>query len=448
MISRRHFLQLGARSVAALGGGASLLHLSRMNALAQGQSDYRALVCVFLFGGNDGNNTIVPMSTTAFQAYAKARSVMGLNQSSLLPIVTPAQTTYGLHPRLVGMRKLFQQQRLAVAANVGVLVRPTLRQEYQSSSAPIPSNLYSHMDQQIAWQTAVPVGHGTTGWGGRAADVLGGNGGIYPVSISVAGNAVFGTGSESIAATIMPGMPAGLANPENSAGSAARLQSFGDLLALDSGSVLVRTASETTREGVRQSNVLNAALRARPPAATVFPNTSLGQQFAEIAKVINVRQELGVSRQIFFCSLGGFDTHDAQIAQQDAALAQLDQAVMAFYNATLEMGVGEQVTTFTQSEFGRTLQPTSGGGTDHAWGNHHLIVGGAVRGGDIYGAFPILALGGPDDVGKRGVWLPSTSLDQYGATLASWLGVNAANMPAIFPNINNFATTNLGFLNA
>jgi uncharacterized protein (DUF1501 family) len=165
-----------------------------------------------------------------------------------------------------------------------------------------------------------------------------------------------------------------------------------------------------------------------------------------VAKVINVRQELATGRQIFFCSLSGFDTHAGQLAHQDAALVHLDQALSAFYAATAEMGVNDHVTTFTQSEFGRTLQPTTGSGTDHAWGNHHLVMGGAVRGGDIYGEFPTLALGGPDDVGQRGVWLPTTSLDQYGATLASWLGVSAADMPLIFPNIGRFATGNLGFL--
>jgi uncharacterized protein (DUF1501 family) len=374
---------------------------------------------------------------------------MALNQSNLLPIVTAGGETYGLHPRLVGMQKLFQQQHLAIAANVGMLIRPTAREEYQSMTASIPRNLYSHMDQQIAWQTAVASGGAKTGWGGRAADLMGGAGpGGYPTSISVAGNALFGTGVGSMPATLMPGMPAGLANPDSSPGGAARLQSFGELLTLDSGTVLVRAASDTTREGIRQSNLLNAALAARGSLTTAFPATSLGQQLAEVAKVINLRQELGVGRQIFFCSLSGFDTHIAQILGQDAVLAQLDGALTAFYNATVEMGIDRQVTTFTQSEFGRTLQPTSGSGTDHAWGNHHLVMGGAVRGGDLYGRFPTLALGGPDDVGKRGVWMPTTSLDQYGATLASWLGVSAANMPAIFPNIGNFATTDLGFLAA
>jgi uncharacterized protein (DUF1501 family) len=448
MISRRHFLKMSARSVAMLGSSASLLHLSRMNAFAQTSSDYRALVCVFLYGGNDGNNTIVPMATSAYQGYAKVRSALALNQSSLLPVTTPSGQAFGLHPRLVGLQGLFQQQRAAVVANVGMLVKPLVRDEYQLGTGPVPRNLFSHMDQQVAWQTAISAGNPTTGWGGRTADVVGTGQASYPTLISVSGNALFGTGAASSPATIIPGIPAGLANPDSSDGATARLRSFGELLTFDSGTVLVRTASDTTREGLRQASLLNSALAARGSLSTPFPSSSLGQQLSEVAKVISVRQGLGAGRQIFFCSLNGFDSHVGQLAMQDSALLQLDQALSAFYAATQEMGVDRQVTTFTESEFGRTLQPTTGSGTDHAWGNHHIVMGGAVRGGDVYGQFPTLALGGPDDVSKRGVWLPTLSLDQYGATLASWFGVGANNMPAIFPNIGNFASTNLGFLEA
>ncbi len=437
MISRRHFVQMSARSVAMLGSSASLLHLSRMNAFAQTSPDYRALVCVFLYGGNDGNNTVVPMATSAYQELREGTADDGAE-----PVVAASSH----HAVGAGLRTSSAARRLAESVSAAARRGGESERRHAGQTAPgamninwstrtgPPLNLFSHMDQQVAWQTAISADNPTTGWGGRTADLVGAGPASYPTLISVSGNAVFGTGAASSPATIMPGIPAGLANPDSSDGATARLRSFGELLTFDSGTVLVRTASDTTREGLRQASLLNAALAARGSLSTPFPSSPLGQQFSEVAKVISVRQALGAGRQIFFCSLNGFDTHVSQILQQDSALLQLDQALSAFYAATQEMGVDRQVTTFTQSEFGRTLQPTTGSGTDHAWGNHHIVMGGAVRGGDVYGQFPTLALGGPDDVSKRGVWLPTLSLDQYGATLASWFGVGANNMPAIFPN--------------
>jgi uncharacterized protein (DUF1501 family) len=447
MISRRHFLQLGARSAAALAGGAGLLHLTRMSALAQAATGYRALVCVFLHGGNDGNNTIVPVSGGAYADYARARGPLALTEGSLVPISAPGGEVYGLHPQLAGLDELFEQGHLAVVANVGTLVRPLTRDEYLGNTAPVPLNLFSHLDQQLAWQTGDPAERGATGWGGRVADRIA-PGNAFPAVVSVAGNAAFGIGAATTHATIVPGFPPGLVGVDGSDGTAARLRSFHDLLALESGSVLVNAANATTREGLRQAELLKAALSGETPPSTPFPQSQIGQQLAEVAKVIKVREELGATRQIFFCSLGGFDTHVGQLQAQANALTQLRQAMTAFYAATIELGVDDQVTTFTQSEFGRTLQPTSATGSDHAWGSHHVVMGGAVRGGAIYGTFPTLAATGPDDVGTRGVWLPTSSLDQYGATFASWLGVAAADLPGVFPNIGNFAISDLGFLKA
>ncbi len=448
MISRRHFLQLGARSAAVLAGGAGLLHLTRMSAFAQSAPGYRALVCIFLHGGNDGNNTVVPMAASSYADYARARGPLALVQRSLVPISSPGGEVYGLHPQLAGLNQLFEQRHLAIVANVGTMVRPLTREDYQGQTAPVPLNLFSHLDQQMAWQTANPAERAGTGWGGRVADRVGA-GSAFPTVVSVAGNATFGIGAATTHATIVPGAAPGLVGVDNSAdGTQARVRSFHDLLTLNSGSVLVSAVNETTREGLRQAEMLKAALASGTSLSTPFPQSSLGQQLAEVAKVIKVRQELGATRQIFFCSLNGFDTHIGQLQGHANALTQLRQAMSAFYAATLELGVDDQVTTFTQSEFGRTLQPTSAIGSDHAWGSHHLVMGGAVRGGDIYGTFPTLVTGGPDDVGTSGVWLPTLSLDQYGATFASWLGVAPADLPGVFPNIGNFASSNLGFLNA
>jgi uncharacterized protein (DUF1501 family) len=417
-----------------------------MTAFAQSSSDYRALVCVFLNGGNDGSNMLVPMSAGGYADYEQARGLLALKQNTLKPITTSSNELFGLHPSLAGLDTLFQEGRVAIVANVGTLVRPLSREEYRAQVAPVPRNLFSHIDQQMAWHTAAPAGS-QTGWGGRVAERLGPGGtNVFPVVLSTAGNATFGIGAETVHATLDPGIAPGLLGVDAGAVSQARLHAFEQLLALPSGSVLVGAASGTTREGMRQAHVLNAALRSARPLLTSLPSTPLGSQLADIARVISVRQELGMSRQIFFCSLSGFDSHAGQLAAHAALLGQLGEALSAFYRVTQELGVAQSVTTFTQSEFGRTLQATSSLGSDHAWGSHHFVLGGAVRGGTVYGTFPSLALGGPDDASERGVLLPTTSLDQYGATLASWLGVRAEDLPAVFPGLTNFATSDLGFL--
>ena len=263
--------------------------------------------------------------------------------------------------------------------------------------------------------------------------------------LSTAGNALFGVGQQEVAASVSPGVPPGVFG-DASPIAAARLQALEDLLALGSGALLIQAASKTTREGLRISRLLDHALATGGPLTTPFPPTALGRQVEEVAKIIRVRQELGVTRQIFFCSMEGFDTHVGLIAKQAILLKELDDAVTALHSATMEMQVENGVTTFTQSEFGRTLEPSSGGGCDHAWGSHHFVVGGAVNGGDIFGQFPTLALGGPDDAGERGVWVPTSSLDQYGATFSSWFGVAQADLPLVFPHLANFSSPTLGFL--
>jgi uncharacterized protein (DUF1501 family) len=218
------------------------------------------------------------------------------------------------------------------------------------------------------------------------------------------------------------------------------------LLTFDTGISLIQSASAATTSALQQGRVLADALTSGSALATAFPDTDIARQLKQVAQIIQVRGALGLQRQIFFVSLGGFDTHSDQLAQQDRLYQQLSQALGAFYQATVEIGVGPQVTTFTLSDFGRTFLPDSNAGTDHAWGSHHLIVGGAVRGGDLYGTFPTLAPGGPDDIGDEGRWIPTTSLDQYGATLATWFGVQSADLPSVFPNIGNFTNQTLTML--
>lgn len=449
MITRRSLMRV------TLGAGMGLAssrlgRLGRLSAATAPGYDYRALVCVFLFGGNDGNNLFVPLDQPRFDAYTTIRKTLALSSTALLPVqtVTGAQP-FGFHPKLVEVQKLFTAGNLAVVANVGTLVAPVTRSQYLAGQGALPSNLFSHADQQAEWQTDVAQGASTTGWGGRLADQLNylNNPSTFPMFLSVAGNTIQGVGAQSRIATMTPGSTLGLHGFSTSAASQARLTSLHELLTFDSGVTLINQATGLMTNALSDADKLNTALAGAPAITTPFPaNNSLASQLLQVAKIIQVRQTMGMSRQIFFCSLGGFDTHTNQLNDQDTLFGLLSPALDAFFQAVGTLGVSQQVTVFTESDFSRTLQPNTNGGTDHAWGSHHLVLGGAVQGGNLYGTFPTLALGGPDDAGSEGRWIPSTSADQYCATLAQWFGLSPQLLPAVFPNIGNFAVNKLPFL--
>jgi len=342
---------------------------------------------------------------------------------------------------------MFSTKELAVVANVGSLVQPLTRAQYQAQQAPLPLNLFSHADQQLQWQTSVAQGNSATGWAGRAADYIETqkiNASTFPVFFSVAGNALLGTGASTQPVAVAPGGTLQLAGFTSSAASQARWNALNSLLTLDSGVSLAQAANETLANSIQDAAALGQALGKGTPLKTQFPATSLAQQLQQVAQIIQVAGYLGMSRQIFFCSLGGFDTHAGELEAHNTLYPQLSQAVAAFYAATEELGVAQNVTTFTESDFSRTFQPTTGDGSDHAWGSHHLVVGGAVAGGQIYGAFPTFELGGPNDTDTRGRWIPTTAIDQYGATLASWFGIPDTALPAVFPNFANFGSQKIG----
>jgi uncharacterized protein (DUF1501 family) len=448
----------GALGAAAFTSG--LKHFGLVNALAQAQTsaatDYRALVCIFLFGGNDGNNMIVPYD--GYQDYAKVRGVAGVNgsiaiaQSDLLQVAPPSGqgVRYGMHPNLPELQGLFTQGKLAVMCNVGTLVQPVTRAQFLANAAR-PFNLFSHSDQQAQWQTSISTNPSTTGWAGRTADRTGNLNGAnsFPMIVSVAGASLFTNGMQTRPIALSPGQSFGLQGYNQRSTdpvAAARYTAVQQLLATDRDATLVDSASNLSLQAIGNSESLNAALTNAASIQTTFPTTGLGNQLKQVAKIIAARNALGIKRQIFFCSLGGFDTHNNELATHVNLYTQLSKAMKAFYDATVELGVAPNVTTFTQSDFGRTLKPAAGGGTDHAWGSHHLILGDAVRGGNFYGTYPTLALAGPNDSGSEGRWIPTTSVDQYAATLATWYGLALSDLPTVFPSIGRFASANLGFM--
>jgi len=449
MLTRRMWLRLGVQSLGILGAGSCLGRLSRLCAAVPSTPDYKGLVCIFMLGGNDGNNLIVPMKTDA-QSYADYLGVrgatLGLPQKTLgLIPAANGKEAYGLHPQLSPLRELYNQGKLAIVANVGTLVKPITKAEYQQGG-PVPLNLFSHSDQQQQWQMATVPGAPHNGWAGRAADILWAlnSPSTFPVSVSTAGNSLFLTGERPQASLINGAL--GLDGSDGSIAGNARDAAFQHVLKFQTGMSLIQKANQVTADGLEAAEELNAALSLGPPLKTPFPASSLGQQLEQVARIVNVRNNLGVNRQIFYVSLGDFDTHTDAMPRQNMLLGDVAASMAAFYSATAEMGLERQVTTFTESEFGRTLQPSSGAGSDHAWGSHHLVMGGAVKAADLYGRFPVLGLQGPDDVTGRGVWLPSISLDQFGATFASWFGVPDDSLAKVFPNLANFTPPKLTFL--
>jgi uncharacterized protein (DUF1501 family) len=444
-VNRRSFVRCA--SLAAAGNALGLRPFGALNALAQSSTDYKALVCVFLYGGNDANNTLIPFDTTGYANYSTIRGPLAIAQNALLPL-TPAPN-FALNPNLPDIQTLFNSKNAAIVTNVGTLVTPTTRAQFLANQS-LPSNLFSHPDQQLEWQNAAQSGATQTGWAGRIADALSTSynpNGTVPMITSVAGDTLFCNGQSSTPVSVSPGNLGGAGCSEGTTECGAQLATAQALLTFDTGLTLVQEDDSITSNAYKYAQILMAATQSVVKLQTVFPTgNGLAAQLQQIAQIIQVRSALGVNRQIFFAGIGNFDTHSDQLTLQNGLLAQISPALAAFYAATQELGVASNVTTFTMSDFSRTFQPNSNTGTDHAWGSHHIVLGGAVNGGQMYGTFPTLALAGPDDSGSNGRWVPTTASVQYAATLAQWFGVTAAQLPTIFPNIGSFKTSNLGFV--
>ena len=452
LASRRDFLCYGCRTLSTIGAAAALGQAGLISARAQTAGDYKALVCVFLFGGNDANNLLIPNDAAGYAAYQKIRQGLALAQASLVGIHDPAHNAdFGLHPSLAPIAPLYTgtSKRLALAANLGTLIQPVPRDGKTGlpklSAVRLPTNLYSHSDQQSEWQNGVPQGGVSTGWSGRLADKIASmNTGQLPPAIGIGATALQLVGESTQPAGISTSN-FGLVEPATDPGSSALQQ----MVNLASGMTLIQAAQGSLKNGIEMAGAVDSAVNSAASLGITFPNTDIGGQLGQVAKLIQVRQALGASRQIFFCSQGGFDTHSNQLATQTQLFGNLAAALAAFDQAMGALNTQNNVTVFTQSDFGRTFQPNGNAGTDHGWGSHALILGGAVNGGQIYGAFPTLSLAGPDDSGNRGTWVPSTSVDQYGATLAKWFGVTSqADLDYVFPNLHTFGYQGLGFMGA
>jgi uncharacterized protein (DUF1501 family) len=455
--SRREFLRTAGRLSIAGSAAPFALNLATIGAAAaQTATDYRALVCVFLYGANDHNNTVIPFDTPSFAAYTTARPSISRAITDLLPLTASVPLTgsnagrqFALPKELAPLRTIWDAGKLAVMANVGPLIVPTTKIQYNNFSVPLPPKLFSHNDQQSVWQASAPEG-AKDGWGGRIGDLMASqNASSIFTCNSISGAAVFLAGQSTIAYQLSTSGSTAIAGiTGNLFGSASASASLRSLITNGGANIFTQDLADTTQRSIDANVSLSAALATAPdlPLPADLTTSSLAAQLRVVARMIASRNSLGAKRQVFFVSLGGWDTHDDQLVNQPALHTQLGSALAYFYNATVSLGISNSVTTFTGSDFGRTLT-SNGDGSDHGWGSHHFVLGGAVRGQQYYGTFPVMGLNNNDEVGS-GRLLPSTSVDQYAATLARWFGVSDSSMPLVLPNIGNFGSSNIGFMGA
>jgi uncharacterized protein (DUF1501 family) len=448
-IKRRNFLKAGGAvaAFAACPGAA----FSQGIGTSAPFDDYKALVCVFLFGGNDSFNMVVPRSNAEYNVYAASRQNLAIAQGDLLPInpLTTDGSQYGFHPSMAGLQGLFESNRVAIVSNVGPLIQSTTKDQFFQQSVQLPPQLFSHNDQQDQWHSLKGNTQSSTGWAGRIADLIRSNvsGQQMATNASLFGNNLFQSAHETIAYVMGPNGPIPFEAFSNSGDPNDILYqqrlAFERIINASYSSIYERGFAEIQRRAVAAADQVGTAIANAPVLNTVFPASQLGQQLQTVARLIAVRDQLQMQRQVFFVAAGGFDSHDNQNQDQPGLLGGVSEAMTAFYNATTELGVADAVTSFTQSDFARTLT-SNGDGTDHAWGGIQLVLGDAVRGRDLYGIYPALAIDGPDDVGG-GRMIPTTSADQYAATLARWFGIPNAELDIVAPHIDNFVTRDLGF---
>ena len=460
-LSRRSFLRASAHTLASSTLLASMVKLDDAFAAPADVSDYKALVCIFLLGGNDSFNWLVPTSN-AYATYANSRSNLALAQNSVLPLNGAASdgNTYGIHPGCPEIQSLFNAatSKLAFLNNVGTLIVPTSKQQAKDGSVPLPPQLFSHIDQQIEWMTSIPNSLQRFGWAGRIADLYASQGytSNLAMNINIGGVNYWQAGKNTIpyvlgsngAPTLDGTSNTGYRNGTRASAASALLSQA----SVDSNVFVNQYAKIQNNAASKVQWVKNAFASAGDidltinpaPAGFIGSDAELTAQLLEVARCIKAHSQIGDSRQIFFVQLDGFDTHTDLLNAHQNRMPILSKNLKWFWDVLGTLGMQNKVTIFTASDFGRSIG-SNGSGSDHGWGGHHLILGGAVQGGTYYGSMPDLTIGGANDVGGGQV-LPTTATDQYAATLARWFGVADSDLNTLFPNLANFGTRNLGFL--
>lgn len=460
MISRRRFLTHScSMGVAAATLSSSVLQLGlARHSVAQSASDYRALVCILLAGGNDSFNMLVPLDAEPYDAYAGLRSDLALPLVNLLPLAgtTADGRMYGLHPGMPELQALYADGDIALVANVGTLLEAFDAQAVDNGSARLPLGLFSHSDQINQWQTATPDARIAKGWGGRIADMMQNvnlaNG--VSMNISLSGTNVFQSGDTIAEYSVTPegdGAVGINAYDDGTEFGVLRKRMVDELLAVRQQNIFRREYSRRLSQAIDAQAIFVDALQTSPPLTAAFSDNPFAQSLRQIARIIGARDALGATRQTFFVNVGGWDHHDDVLENQAAMLPGISSGLKEFRDALVELAVFDKVTTFTTSDFGRTLT-SNGKGSDHGWGGHHIVLGGSIEGGKIYGEYPILSATSPLDVG-RGVYAPTTSVDEYFAELALWFGVAPSELDQVLPNLRTFyspesGTAPLGFLRA
>ncbi len=445
-MQRRSFLKTA--SWASLAQMSSLSPLRTMSAFAQSanSSDYKAIVCLFMRGGNDSNNMIVPITGSQYSAYSQARGSSAVGQGQLLSL---GGSGYGLNPAFLHLQQAFNSGQAAVIANVGPLVQPTTAAQFKASTVQVPKQLFAHDSQQETWETGGFAPSLNQSWSGLAADLLGPtyNTPSMPM-VTLLGNATsFGHGISAVPFTASGS--AGQVSAWCSEGLACypRADAAQQLLNFNNGVSLIQADEQIYKQSYKYNAFYNGVLSGAKGFTTNFASSNpLSSKLYTVATMMQLHSAIGARRQIFFIEAGGFDTHAAQDQFQPGLFSIMDQFVDMFTRVTQEIGLYNNVALFTASDFSRTLAINSAGGSDHAWGGHHFVLGGPVKGGRIYGGFPNLQLNGPDDLDGSGRFVPTLALSQYMATLAAWFGVPASALPSMFPGLSNFSNPNLGFV--
>jgi uncharacterized protein (DUF1501 family) len=452
-LSRREFLKrASALSISGIAAPFALNLAAIGEAAAATATDYKAIVCVFLYGGNDYANTLVPYDSASYDLYNNLRPAIATARDSLTntvlnPTLSLANSRqYALAPELKDLVPIFNAGQMGVLLNIGTLIQPTSKAEYSARSVPLPPKLFSHNDQQSVWQSSSAEGS-TKGWGGRMGDLFAAsNGNATFTCVSAAGNAVYISGNTAIPYQVSTNGSIAINGIKTTLyGSSACANALRASITANSTHIYEAELATIIKRSIDADVQLKTALASVPEFTTVYPSgNSLASQLKMVAKMIAGKDSLNAKRQVFFVSLGGFDTHDNILTNHPVLMDKVGTALNAFHSTMVELGISDKVTAFTASDFGRTLT-TDGDGSDHGWGSMHFVLGGAVNGRNFYGAPPAVASNGPDDVGQ-GRLLPSTSVDQLGATLATWFGVSSSELVTVMPNIVNYNAKNLGFM--